>query len=72
MATSATPNGAEPVNTLSASGSYTGKVRHMKIASAYGTAIFYGDFVKLVAAGTVEKAAVTTSVVAGTVGIFVG
>ena len=72
MATSATPNGAEPVNTLSARGSYTGKVRHMKIASAYGTAIFYGDFVKLVAAGTVEKAAVTTSVVAGTVGIFVG
>ena len=72
MATSATPNGAEPVNTLSASGSYTGKVRHMKIASAYDTAIFYGDFVKLVAAGTVEKAAVTTAVVAGTVGIFVG
>jgi hypothetical protein len=72
MATSATPNGAEPVNTLSASGSYTGKVRHIKIASGYGTAIFYGDFVKLVSSGTVEKAAVTTSVVAGTVGIFVG
>ena len=72
MATSATPNGAEPVNTLSASGSYNGKVRHIKIASGYGTAIFYGDFVKLVAAGTLEKAAVTTSVVAGTVGIFVG
>tara|TARA_B110000014_G_scaffold262446_1_gene256449 strand:- start:723 stop:1310 length:588 start_codon:yes stop_codon:yes gene_type:complete len=72
MATSATPNGAEPVNTLSASGSYSGKVRHIKIASGYATAIFYGDFVKLVAAGTVEKAAVTTSVVAGTVGIFVG
>ena len=72
MATSATPNGAEPVNTLSASGSYSGKVRHIKIASGYGTAIFYGDFVKLVAAGTVEKAAVTTAVVAGTVGSFVG
>ena len=72
MATSATPNGAEPVNTLSASGSYSGKVRHIKIASGYATAIFYGDFVKLVAAGTLEKAAVTTSVVAGTVGIFVG
>ena len=72
MATSATPNGAEPINTLSASGSYNGKVRHIKIASGYGTAIFYGDFVKLVAAGTVEKAAVTTAVVAGTVGIFVG
>ena len=72
MATSATPNGAEPVNTLSASGSYNGKVRHIKIASGYATGIFYGDFVKLVAAGTLEKAAVTTSVVAGTVGIFVG
>ena len=72
MATTATPMGAEPVDTLSASGSFTGKVRHIKIASGYGTAIFYGDFVKLVAAGTVEKAAVTTSVVAGTVGIFVG
>ena len=72
MATSATPNGAEPVNTLSASGSYSGKVRHIKIASAYDTAIFYGDFVKLVAAGTLEKAAVTTAVVTGTVGIFVG
>tara|TARA_Y100001951_G_C11283087_1_gene266718 strand:- start:282 stop:869 length:588 start_codon:yes stop_codon:yes gene_type:complete len=72
MATSATPTGAEPVNTLSASGSYSGKVRHIKIASAYDTAIFYGDFVKLVSAGTLEKAAVTTAVVAGTVGIFVG
>ena len=72
MATSATPMGAEPVGTLSASGSFTGKVRHIKIASGYGTDIFYGDFAKLVAAGTVEKAAVTTAAVAGTVGIFVG
>jgi len=72
MATSATPSGAEPVDTLSASGSFTGKVRHIKIASGYSTDIFYGDFVKLVSSGTVEKAAVTTAVVAGTVGIFVG
>ncbi len=72
MATSATPMGAEPVGTLSASGSFTGKVRHIKIANAYATDILYGDFVKLVAAGTVEKAAVTTAAVAGTVGIFVG
>lgn len=40
MATSATPMGAEPVDTLSASGSFTGKVRHIKIASGYGTGIF--------------------------------
>jgi hypothetical protein len=72
MAIVAAPAGAEPVGTLSASGSFTGKVRHIKIASAYNTSIFYGDFVKLVAAGTVEKSAVTTAVVAGTVGIFVG
>lgn len=72
MATTATPMGAEPVGTLSASGSFTGKVRHIKIASGYGTAIFYGDFVKLVSTGTVEKSAITTAVVAGTVGIFVG
>jgi hypothetical protein len=72
MASSATPMGAEPVGTLSASGSFTGKVRHIKVASGYGTDIFYGDFVKLVAAGTVEKAAVTTAVVAGTVGVFCG
>jgi hypothetical protein len=72
MATTATPTGAEPTDTLSASGSFTGKVRHIKIASAYDTAIFYGDFVQIVSSGTVEKAAVTTSVAAGIVGIFVG
>lgn len=72
MASSATPMGAEPVGTLSASGSFTGKVRHIKVASGYGTDIFYGDFVKLVATGTVEKAAVTTAAVAGTVGVFCG
>ncbi len=72
MASSATPTGAEPVGSLSSSGSFSGKVRHIKIAASYGTSIFYGDFVKLVAAGTCEKAAVTTAAVAGTVGVFVG
>jgi len=72
MATTATPMGAEPVGTLSASGSFTGKVRHIKIASGYNTAIFYGDFAKLVSSGTAEKSVITSAVVAGTVGIFVG
>jgi hypothetical protein len=72
MATTAAPYGAEPVGTLSASGSFTGKVRHIKIASGYDTAVFYGDFVKLVAAGTVEKASFTTAVAAGIVGVFMG
>jgi len=70
MATSATPNGAEPVGTCSASGSFSGKVVHIKIASAYDTAIFYGDFVKLVTAGTIEKDAGTTSLTS--IGIFMG
>ena len=70
MATSATPYGARPVNTTSASGSFTGKVQHIKIASAYGTAIFNGDFVKLVTAGTVEKDAGTTTLTP--IGIFLG
>ena len=55
MATSATPYGARPIGTLSASGSWSGKVRHLQIASTYGTAIFNGDFVKLVADGEIEK-----------------
>tara|TARA_R100000234_G_scaffold61568_1_gene37271 strand:+ start:109 stop:690 length:582 start_codon:yes stop_codon:yes gene_type:complete len=70
MSSSATPYGARPVGTLSASGSFTGKVRHYGIASGYGTDIFYGDFVKLVAAGTVEKDTGTTSLTP--VGIFLG
>ena len=70
MATAATPMGAEPVDTLSASGSFTGKGRHIKIANAYATAIFYGDFVKLVNTGTVEKD--TGTATATPVGIFMG
>ena len=70
MATSATPNGAEPVGTCSSSGSFTGKVVHIKIASAYDTAIFYGDFVKLVTAGTIEKDAGTAALTS--IGIFMG
>ena len=70
MATTAAPYGARPINTTSASGSYTGKVQHIKIASAYDTAIFYGDFVKLVTAGTVEKDAGTAALTP--IGVFMG
>ena len=70
MSATATPSGAEPIGTLSASGSFTGKVRHLKIASNYGTAIFYGDFVKTVAAGTIEKDTGTTSLTP--TGVFMG
>ena len=70
MATAAAPYGARPIGTTSASGSFTGKVTHVKIASAYGTAIFYGDFVKLVTAGTIELDAGTATLTP--IGIFMG
>ena len=70
MSSAATPYGARPVGTLSASGSFTAKVRHYQIASAYGTSIFFGDFVKLVTAGTIEKDTGTTACTP--IGIFMG
>ena len=70
MATSATPYGARPIGTTSAAGSFTGLVRHLPIITTYGTAIFNGDFVKLVANGTIEKDAGTATLAA--VGIFMG
>ena len=70
MATSATPYGARPIGTLSASGSWTSKVRHLPIGSGYGSAIMNGDFVKLVADGEIELDNGTTALTA--VGIFVG
>ena len=70
MASTATPSGAEPIGTLSASGSFTGKMRSIAIAASYATNIFYGDFVKLVSSGTVEKDSGTATLTP--VGIFVG
>ena len=70
MSATATPNGAEPVGTLSGSGSFTGKLRHIPITGSYGTAIFYGDFVKLANTGTVEKDTGTATMTP--VGIFMG
>ena len=70
MSATATPMGAEPVGTLSASGSYTGKVRHYKIASNDSTAIFYGDFVKMTSAGVVTLDTGTATLTQ--IGVFMG
>jgi hypothetical protein len=48
------PYGLVPVKLLSGS-PFVGVTRHFKIASGYATAIFYGDAVKLVTGGTVER-----------------
>ncbi len=70
MATSASPYGARPIGTLSASGSFTGKVRQLPIITTYGTAIFNGDFVKVAASGTIEKDTGTATLTS--CGIFMG
>jgi hypothetical protein len=45
MAASATPMGARPVGSI-ISCAFNNQVKHYKIKNAYGTSIFYGDFVK--------------------------
>jgi len=45
MSSSATPHGARPVGTIVGS-PYQGKITHYKIKNAFGTSIFFGDFVK--------------------------
>lgn len=70
MSATAAPYGARPIGTLSANGSFSGKVRHIKIASGYATTIYTGDFVKLVSTGTIEKDAGTATMTP--VGIFMG
>lgn len=69
MATTATPYGFRPVGLLGG-GTWSDSIRHIKIANNYGTAIFYGDVVKLVNTGTVEKDTGTTAMTP--CGIFVG
>ena len=63
------PYGLVPVKLLSGS-PFVGVTRHFKIASGYGTAIFYGDAVKLVTGGTVERD--TFDAAMTPVGVFLG
>jgi hypothetical protein len=52
---------------------YAGAIRQIPITSAYGTAIYNGDVVKLVVGGNVEKSAIGADVDAEpTLGVFVG
>lgn len=69
MATTAAPYGFRPVNLIGGR-HYAGSTRLIKIASAYNTNIFFGDPVKLVTAGSVEKDTGTDALTP--VGIFLG
>ena len=63
------PYGLKPVNLIGGQ-VFAGSTRLMQIASGYATNIFYGDLVKRISDGTIEKDAGTTT--ATPVGIFLG
>jgi len=63
------PYGLEPVNLIGGQ-VFAGSTRLMEIASGYATNIFYGDLVKRVATGTIEKDTGTTA--ATPAGVFLG
>ena len=63
------PYGLKPVNLIGGQ-VFAGQTRMMEIASGYATDIFYGDLVKRVATGTIEKDVGTTT--ATPAGIFLG
>ena len=63
------PYGLKPVNLIGGQ-VFAGATRQMEIASGYATNIFYGDLVKRVTGGTIEKDAGTTT--ATPCGVFLG
>jgi hypothetical protein len=63
------PYGLKPINLIGGQ-VFSGATRLMEIASGYATDIFYGDLVKRVSDGTIEKDAGTTT--ATPVGVFLG
>lgn len=63
------PYGLKPVNLIGGQ-VFAGSTRLMEIASGYATDIFYGDLVKRVSGGTIEKDAGTTT--ATPCGVFLG
>lgn len=69
MASSATPYGLLPVKRMGEN-PFTHGVRRYKIASGYAANIFYGDVVKIVNGGTIQKDTGTTSLTP--IGVFLG
>ena len=61
--------GLQPINLIGGQ-VFSGATRQMEIASGYATSIFYGDLVKRVSDGTIEKDTGTTT--ATPCGVFLG
>lgn len=68
MAASAAPYGFVPVNRIG--GYENGSFRQLKMTNSYGTSVFFGDIVELVAAGTIEIDTNATST--RPIGVFQG
>ena len=76
MATTATPYGFKPLNHIGGT-PYAGAVRHISIASGFGTNIFNGSIVTLLTGGTIAVVTTTGAASAnvfpaGVIGVFVG
>ena len=67
--TVAAPYGLKPINLIGGQ-VFAGATRLLNIASGYNTSIFYGDVVKLVSTGTIEKD--TGQATATPCGVFLG
>ena len=63
------PYGLKPVNLIGGQ-VFAGATRNMEIASGYATSIFYGDLVKRITSGTIEKD--TGTATATPCGVFLG
>lgn len=63
------PYGLKPVNLIGGQ-PYAGSTRAFSIASGYAANVFYGDVVKIVSGGTIEKDTGTST--ATPVGVFMG
>lgn len=75
MANISAPYGLRPINLIGGQ-PFAGSTRLMKIASEYGTDIFFGDVVQVAADGTIQKVTNVGTAAdpfpAGTVGVFLG
>lgn len=69
MANTASPYGMVPVNLIGGQ-SYAGSTRMLPIVSGYATSIFFGDVVKLINTGYINKDTGTATLTP--VGIFMG
>ena len=65
------PYGLRPINLIGGQ-VFAGQTRELPIAANYGTAIYYGDIVRISSGVIVKEAGTTTVSATGVVGVFMG